>query len=172
MNYRLCNLLKTPSKNIMKVLGDRETYKIKDKDISDHNAFIIDKEKTISNNKIHPRYSWKINNNTNWNIYKNTIENIIEYNPPTNYQDLEQIVYSTAMKTIGMYKYNSNQVYNNKNSKTTRQQKRTAKKEFQEAIKAKNNIEIKLKHNQYRISHKKIRRKLLPILKLKQLKKN
>ena len=33
MNYRLCNLLKTPSKNIMKVLGDRETYKIKDKDI-------------------------------------------------------------------------------------------------------------------------------------------
>ena len=82
MNYRLCNLLKTPSKNIMKVLRDRETYKIKDKDISDHNTFIIDKEKTISNNKIHPRYSWKINNNTNWNIYKNTIENITEYNPP------------------------------------------------------------------------------------------
>ena len=71
-----------------------------------------------------------------------------------------------------MYKYNFNQVYNNKNSKTTRQQKRTAKKEFQEAIKAKNNIEIKLKHNQYRISHKKIRRKLLPIMKLKQLKKS
>ena len=57
--------------------------------------------------------------------------------PRTNYQELEQIVYSTVMKTIGMYKYNSNQVYNNKNTKTARQQKRTAKKELQQAIKKK-----------------------------------
>ena len=116
----------------MKVLiDDQEIYKIKCKNKSDHNTFIMDIEKTINNNKIHPKYSWKINNNTNWNIYKNTIENKIEYNPPTNYQDLEQIVYSTAMKAIGMYKYNSNQVYNNKSIKAARQQKPTAKKEIQ-----------------------------------------
>ena len=74
------------------------------------------------------------------------------YNPTGNYQELEQIVHSTAMKTIGMYKYNSNQVCNNKNIKAARQQKRTAKKELQKAIKTKNDMEIKLKNKQYRIS--------------------
>ena len=51
-----------------------------------------------------------------------------------------------------MYNYNSSHVYNNKNIKTARQQKRTAKKELQQVIKTKNNMEIKLKNNQYRIS--------------------
>ena len=51
-----------------------------------------------------------------------------------------------------MYKYNSNQVYNNKNIKTACQQKHTAKKELRQAIKTKNDMEIKLKNNQYRIS--------------------
>ena len=107
---------------------------------------------------MHPKYSWKINNNTNWKAYKNTIENKIECNPPTNYQELEQIVYSTAMKIIGMYKYNSNQVCNNKNIKTAWQQKRTAKKELQQGIKSKNDIEIKLKNNQYRITQENLKK--------------
>ena len=47
------------------------------------------------------------------------------------------------MKTIVMYKYNSNQVYNNKNIKTARQQKHTVKKILKQAIKTKNNIEMK-----------------------------
>ena len=93
--------------------------------------------KTINNNKIHPKYSWKINNNTNWNTCKNAIENKIEYKPPANYQDLEQIVYSTAMGTIGMYKFNSNQVHNNKNIITARQQKHTAKKNYNKQSKQK-----------------------------------
>ena len=66
-------------------------------------------------------------------------------NPTTNYQELEQTMYSTAMKTIAMYKHNPNQVYNNKNIKTAWQQKRTGKKELQQAIKSKIEIEIKLK---------------------------
>ena len=111
----------------MKVLiDDQETYKIKGKNKSDHNTFITDIEKTINNNKVHPKYSQKIKDNTNWNTYKNTVENKIEYNLPTNYQDLEQTLYSIAMKSIGMHKDNSNQVYNNKNIKTARQQKRAA----------------------------------------------
>ena len=57
-----------------------------------------------------------------------------------------------------MYKYNSNQVYNNKNIKTARQQKRTAKKELQQAIKWKNNIEIKLKNNQCKISQENLKK--------------
>ena len=45
-------------KNIMKVLiDDHKTYKIKDKNKSDHNTFIIDIEKTINNNKKYPKYS-------------------------------------------------------------------------------------------------------------------
>ena len=85
----------------MKILiDDKETYKIKGKNKSGDNTFIIDIEKTINNNKIHPKYSWKINNNTNWNTYKNAIENEIEYNHPDNYPDPEQMVYNTAMKTI------------------------------------------------------------------------
>ena len=49
----------------MKVLiDDQETYKIKGKNKSDHNTFITDIEKTINNNKTHPKYSWKISNNT------------------------------------------------------------------------------------------------------------
>ena len=134
----------------MKVLiDDQETHRIKGKNKSDHNIFII----YIF--KIHPKYSWKINNNTNWNTYKNAIENQIEIG---NYQDLEQIVYSTAMKTTGMYKYNSNQIYINGNIKTARQKKRTAKKKLQQAIKTKNNMEIKLKNNQYRISQENLKK--------------
>ena len=154
IDYAICS--KTLSKDFIKVLIDhQETYKIKGKNKSDHNTFIIDIEKTVNNNKIHPKHSWKINNNTNWSTYKNVIENEIEYNPPGNYQELEQIVHSTAMKTIGMCKYNSNQIYDNKNIKTStkvRQQKYTAKKELQQAIIIKNNIEIKLKNSQYIIS--------------------
>ena len=115
-DYAICS--KTLLKEILKVLiGDQETYKIKGRNKSDHNTFIIDIEKTI-NNKMHPKHSWNINNNTNWNTYKNAIENRIGYNPPSNYEDIEQIVYSTAMKTIGMCKCNSNQVYKNKSIKT------------------------------------------------------
>ena len=57
-----------------------------------------------------------------------------------------------------MYRYNSNQVYNNKNIKTAQQQKCTTKKELQQAIKAKNNIEIKLTNNQYRISQENLKK--------------
>ena len=67
----------------MKVLiDDQEKYKIKCKIKSDQNTFTIGIEKTLNNNKIPPKYSQKINNNTNWNTYKNAIENKIEYNPP------------------------------------------------------------------------------------------
>ena len=60
IDYAICS--KTLSKDIMKVLiDDKETYKIKGKNKSDHNTFIIDIEKAINNNKICPKYSWKIN---------------------------------------------------------------------------------------------------------------
>ena len=53
----------------MKVLiNDQETHRIKGKNKSDHNTFIIDIF------KIHPKYSWNINNNTNWNTYKNAMK--------------------------------------------------------------------------------------------------
>ena len=64
IDYAICS--KILSKDIMKILiDDKETYKIKGKNKSGDNTFIIDIEKTINNNKIHPKYSWKINNNTN-----------------------------------------------------------------------------------------------------------
>ena len=51
----------------MKALIDhQEIYKIKGKSKSDHNTFIIVIEKSANNNKRYPKYSWKINNNTNW----------------------------------------------------------------------------------------------------------
>ena len=106
--------------------------------------------------------------NTNWNTYKTAIEKEIEYNPLGNYQELEQIVHSTALKAIGMYNNNFNQVYNNQNIKTARHQKRTAKKKLQQVIKTKSNMEIKFSIE----SHKNIWRKLLLIMKLKLLRKN
>ena len=64
IDYAVCS--KTLLKDFMKVLiDDQETYKIKGKNKSDYNTFIIDIEKTVNNSKIHPKYSWKINNNTN-----------------------------------------------------------------------------------------------------------
>ena len=140
----------------MKILiDDQETYKMKGPKKSDSNTFIIDIEKTINRNKIHPKYSWEINNNTNWNTYKNAIENKIEYDLATNYQELEQIAYSTTMKTISMCKYNSNILYNNKNIYTARQQKPIAKKELQKAIKTKNNTEI---NNQHRVTKENVKK--------------
>ena len=117
-DYAICS--KTLLKEILKVLiGDQETYKIKGRNKSDHNTFIIDTEKTINNNKMHPKYSWKINNNTNWNTCKNAIENRIGYTPPTPaIMKIQNRLYTVQQKTIGMCKYNSNQVYKNKNIKT------------------------------------------------------
>ena len=46
IDYAICS--KTLLKDIMKVLiDDQETYKIKGKNKSDHNTFIIDIEKTV-----------------------------------------------------------------------------------------------------------------------------
>ena len=57
-----------------------------------------------------------------------------------------------------MYNYNSNQVYNNKNIKTAHQQRHTTKKELQQSIKTKNNMEIKLKNNHYRIPQENLKK--------------
>ena len=56
-----------------------------------------------------------------------------------------------------MYKNNSKQLCNNKNIKTTRKQKCITKKELQQPIKLKNDIEIKLKNNQYRITQENLK---------------
>ena len=57
-----------------------------------------------------------------------------------------------------MYKYNSKQVYINKNIKAACQQRYTIKKELQQAIKTKNHMEIKLKNGQYRISQEHLKK--------------
>ena len=74
LDYALCT--KNLASSIKKVVIDeQEKCKISGKNKSDHNTLIIDITKSLRKFKTKPRLTWRINNKTNWEIYKETINN-------------------------------------------------------------------------------------------------
>ena len=113
---------------------------------TDHNTIIfkiqINKEKQITKTK----KSWRKGDESAWENYSKTLEDINHIDPPKNYEDLvDQITYALH-KNIGMKNINSNNKRKeHKDVKQARKNKKEAKKRYKEAIQEKNGRKIKEK---------------------------
>ena len=94
-------------------------------------------------------YQWKINSNTNWTRFRETMQNNIINNKPKNYEELGKIIIQIAVEEIGLFK-NKNEVYTNRKIKEARKLKIKGKKEYEMAIKMKNPEQIKNRLDQYK----------------------
>ena len=109
----------------------------------------IDKSTNAIKKKI-DNYQWKINSNTNWTRFRETMQNNIINNKPKNYEKLEKIIIQTAIEEIGLFKNKNNEVYTNKKIKDARKLKIKARKEYEMVIRMKNPEQIKNKLDQYK----------------------
>ena len=96
------------------------------------------------------RYKWKINSNTNWTRFRETMQSNIINNKPRNYEELEKIIIQTAVEEIWLFKNKNNEVYTNKKIKVAKKLKIKAKKKDEMAIKMKNPEQIKNRLDQYK----------------------
>ena len=98
-------------------IDEEQSYKLNGKSKTDHNSIIIKINKSLSmvKKKI-DSYQWKINSNTNWTRFRETMQNNIINNKPRNYEELEKIIIQTAVEEIGLFK-NKNKVYTNRKIK-------------------------------------------------------
>ena len=133
------------------IIDEEENYKLNGENKTDHNSIIIEINKNTSTvkKKIY-NYQWKINSNTNWTRFRETMQNKIIKNKPKNYKELEKIIIQTAIEETGLFNNKNNEVYSNKKVKEACKLKIKAKKEYEMAIRIKNLDQIKNKLGQYR----------------------
>ena len=125
------------------IIDEEENYKLNGKNKTDHNSIIIEINKNTSTvKKKIDNYQWKINSNTNWTRFRETMQNKIIKNKPKNYKDLEKIIIQTAIEETGLFNNKNNEVYSNKKVKETPKLKIKAKKEYEMAIRIKNSDQI------------------------------
>ena len=96
------------------------------------------------------RYKWKINSNTNWTRFRETMQSNIINNKPRNYEELEKIIIQIAVEETGLFKNKNNEVYTNKKIKDARKLKIKANKECEIAIRMENPEQIKNRPDQYK----------------------
>ena len=116
IDYALCTQALDTNLNTI-TIHEEENYKLNGKSKTDHNSIIIKINKSISmvKKKI-DSYQWKINSNTNWTRFRETMQNNIN-NKPRNYEELEKIIIQTAVEEIGLFKNKNNKVYTNRKIK-------------------------------------------------------
>ena len=151
IDYALCTQALYTNINTI-IIDEEENYKLNGKSKTDHNSIIIieiDKSTNAIKKKI-DNYQWKINSNTNWTRFRETMQNNIINNKPKNYEKLEKIIIQTAIEEIGLFKNKNNEVYTNKKIKDARKLKIKAKKEYEMVIRMKNPEQIKNKLDQYK----------------------
>ena len=117
MDYALCTQALYTNLNTI-TIDEEENYKLNDRSKTDHNSIItkINKSTSIVKKKI-DSYQWKINSNTNWTRFIETMQNNIINNKPRNYGELEKIIIQTAVEEIGLFKNKNNEVYTKKINK-------------------------------------------------------
>ena len=148
IDYTLCTQALYTNINTI-IIDEEENYKLNGKSKTDHNSIIIEINKITSTVKKRiDNYQWKINSNTNWTRFRETIQNNIANNKPRNYEELEKIIIQTAIEEIGLFKNENNKVYTNKEIKEARKLKVKAKKEYEMTIRMKNHEQIKNKLDQ------------------------
>ena len=117
IDYALCTQALYANLNTI-TIDEEENYKLNGRSKTDHNSIIIKINKSISmvKKKI-DSYQWKINSNTNWTRFIETMQNNIINNKPRNYGELEKIIIQTAVEEIGLFKNKNNKVYTNRKIK-------------------------------------------------------
>ena len=117
IDYSLCTQALYTNLNTI-TIDEEENYKLNDRSKTDHNSIItkINKSTSMVKKKI-DSYQWKINSNTNWTRFIETMQNNIINNKPRNYGELEKIIIQTAVEEIGLFKNKNNEVYTKKINK-------------------------------------------------------
>ena len=117
IDYALCTQALYANLNTI-TIDEEENYKLNGRSKTDHNSIIIKINKSISmvKKKI-DSYQWKINSNTNWTRFRETMQNNIINNKPRKYEELEKIIIQTAVEEIGLFKNKNNKVYTNRKIK-------------------------------------------------------
>ena len=128
MDYALCTQALYTNLNTI-TIDEEENYKLNGRSKTDHNSIItkINKSTSMVKKKI-DSYQWKINSNTNWTRFRETMQNNITNNKPRNYEELEKIIIQTAVEEIGPFKNKNNKVYTNRKMKEARKLKIEARK--------------------------------------------
>ena len=147
IDYSLCTQALYTNLNTI-TIDEEENYKLNGRSKTDHNSIIIKINKSTSmvKKKI-DSYQWKINSNTNWTRFRETMQNNIINNKPRNYEELEKIIIQTAVEETGLFKHKNNDVYTNIKIKEARKLKIKAKKECEMKIRMKNPEQIKNRLN-------------------------
>ena len=149
IDYALCTQTLYTNLNTIKI-DEENDYKLNGRSKTEHNTIIIKINKSTSTvKKKIDSYQWKINSNTNWTRFRETMQNNIINSQPRNYEELEKIIIQTAVKKLGLFKNKNIEVYTNRKIKA-RKLKIKAKKEHEMAIRTKNPQQIKNKFDQYK----------------------
>ena len=95
-------------------------------------------------------YQWKINSNTNWNRFRETMQNKVINNKARNYEEPEKIIIQTAAEEIGPFTNKNNKAYKKRKIKKARKLEVKVKKEYEMAIRMKHLEQIKSRLDQYK----------------------
>ena len=132
-DYGLCNS-KLASVISKVVIDEPEEYKLKRRNHSDHNTFIIDINTKTEHLELVGKSVWKINEKTDCEKYKEIIRNKIQNydwntkNSTEYTQKIHTVLHEAATKSKGKYKISNNSL-RNKQIQETKKLKRIAKHE-------------------------------------------
>ena len=100
IDYALCTQTLYTNLNTIKI-DEENDYKLNGRSKTEHNTIIIKINKSTSTvKKKIDSYQWKINSNTNWTRFRETMQNNIINNKPRNFEELEEIITQTAVEEI------------------------------------------------------------------------
>ena len=150
IDYSLCTQALYTNLNTI-TIDEEKNYKLNGNSKTDHNSIIIkiNKSGSMVKKKI-DRYQWKINSNTNWNRFRETMQNNVINNKARNYEEPEKIIIQTAAEEIGPFKNKNNKVYKKRKIKKARKLEIKVKKESEMAIRMKHLEQIKSRLDQYK----------------------
>ena len=98
IDYALCTQALYTNINTI-IIDEEDNYKPNGKSKTDHNSII---EITSTVKKKIDNYQWKINSNTNWTRFRETMQNNIVNNKPRYYEELGKIIIQTAIEETGL----------------------------------------------------------------------
>ena len=161
IDYGLCNS-KLASMTSKVMMDKPQEYKLKGRQYSDHNTFIMDINTRTKHFQIVRKSVWKINEKTDWKKYKELIQNKTQnydWNANNSSEFTEKLhtgLHETATKSIAKYKI-SNTILNDKQIHKAKKLKQITKHEYQEKIKTKNGHLIQTVLTQYLETQKNLR---------------
>ena len=142
------------------IVDEEGAYRIKGNKESDHNTLLMEFNLNIPKEKRKIK-RWKINNKEGWHKYNQMLEEKCNNMKPNSQEELQEIMKDVMKQTIGQrtITIGNNKIKETEKAKDLRQKRKTAKKEYENAIKN-NKGKIKETLHQYKMAQKELREEL------------